>query len=302
MLIVGAGMSGMLAAHYFRHLNPTIIEKQETLPNNHKALLRFRSEAVSDLTGIPFKKVSVSKCIKYGDVIIHVPDIFLCNNYSFKTTGAIRSRSISNLDDCTRYIAPSDFINKLSTGLAINYDTEFTTNLLEYKEPIISTMPVYLLAKALGYEGLPHLKTKPISTLAFELDMDIDVYQTVYFPGDEPYYRASITGNRFIVETAEEDIDDLDMPLVYESMLHILDSAFGIDYKGDAKLELNHQPYGKLIECDTNEVKKFIGWASNTHNIYSLGRWGTHRQILMDDVVNDIKVIDKMIRSNNYER
>jgi hypothetical protein len=61
MIIVGAGMAGLLAARMLSRFNPVIIERQETLPNNHHAVLRFRSTVVGDTLGIPFKKVNMIK-------------------------------------------------------------------------------------------------------------------------------------------------------------------------------------------------------------------------------------------------
>ena len=63
MIIVGAGLAGLLAARCMKHMSPIICEKQSELPNNHSALLRFRSDVVSEMTGIPFKKVSVQKAV-----------------------------------------------------------------------------------------------------------------------------------------------------------------------------------------------------------------------------------------------
>ena len=57
MIIAGAGLAGLIAGNIFRNYSPRIIERQESLPNNHKAILRFRDHSVSEATGIEFKKV-----------------------------------------------------------------------------------------------------------------------------------------------------------------------------------------------------------------------------------------------------
>jgi hypothetical protein len=295
MIIIGSGMSGMLAAHYFRHLEPTILEKQKSLPNNHEALLRFRSEVVSDLTGIPFKKVNVQKMISFEGAWLKESNIFLNNAYSQKVTGAVRQRSIGSLEDCQRYIAPTDFISKLSKGLNIQYGqcvepTDFTV-------PVISTMPVHSLAKALGYDLKVDLLTSEIQTVTFNMSSDVSVYQTVYYPSHRsPFYRISITGSKVIAEA----VGYLNEDLAKEHLLHSLKVDFGIIATDTPGFKVSRQKYGKLIECEGQEVKEFIGWATRKHNIYSLGRWGTHRQILMDDVVKDIKQIDKLIKNKGY--
>tara|TARA_R110000744_G_C19371578_1_gene562714 strand:- start:16120 stop:17010 length:891 start_codon:yes stop_codon:yes gene_type:complete len=294
MIIIGSGMSGMLAAHYFRHLEPVILEKQSELPNNHKALLRFRSEVVSDLTGIPFKKVNVQKMISFECAQLKQSNIFLNNMYSLKVTGSLRQRSIGNLEDCERYIAPEDFIGKLSKGLDIKYNQD--VSLIGFKIPVISTMPVYALAEKLGYELSVKLESSEIFTTVIDLSVNSDVYQTVYYPSHKSaFYRISITGGKVIAESKFGKSDDV----MRKHLLHHLKMDFGIETEAN-NFKVNYQKYGKLIECEGQQVKQFLGWATRNHNIYSLGRWGTHRQILMDDVVKDIKQIDKLMNSNGY--
>ncbi len=302
MIIIGAGLSGLLAGQYFRHHNPIILEKQDSLPNNHKALLRFRTSAVSDLTGIPFKKVKVQKMAVHQGAIYDKPNLFISNLYSQKVSGVVRSRSISNLDDCERYIAPEDFIQKASHGLDIKYNQEVDNFDNHTGEPIISTMPVFALAEKLGYKGLPSLKSREIWTVTFDLSANVDVYQTVYYPDPKsPLYRLSITGKKVIAEFCD-DITGQDLEALFIELSKYIEFNFGIPCQHPTNIKTGYQKYGKLVECETNAVKEFIGWATHKHNIYSLGRWGTHRQILMDDVVSDLKKVDRMIRSNNYER
>lgn len=50
MLIIGAGMAGLLAANLLHRFNPTVLEKAPSLPNNHAALLRFRSDEIPRAT------------------------------------------------------------------------------------------------------------------------------------------------------------------------------------------------------------------------------------------------------------
>lgn len=305
MIIIGSGMSGMLAAQYFRSKDGVkIVEKQPNLPHNHKALLRFRTNAVSTLTGISFNKVKVQKAIFHNDKIIKNSNFALSNMYSQKVLGCVRNRSIGNLEDCERYVAPEDFIEKLSRGIEIVYNIDATSviqNMIQRKErvPIISTMPVMALANILGYENIPTLQSMPICTFKVKIEgLDIDVYQTLYSPGNEDWYRASITGDTLIVEYTKP-------PTINHKSFYFraIFNLFGISVPVGSKthIEFAEQRHGKLLECNTNQVKKFIGYVSQKYQIYSLGRWGTHRQILMDDVVNDIKVIDSLIKSDNYK-
>ena len=57
MYILGAGMAGLLAGW----INPIaeILEAAPKIQQNHKALFRCKTDAISKYTGIPFKKVKV---------------------------------------------------------------------------------------------------------------------------------------------------------------------------------------------------------------------------------------------------
>lgn len=300
MLIIGAGMSGLLAGQFFRSQEARILEKQESLPNNHNALLRFRSDSVSAVSGIEFKKVHVRKAV-YSEGALHdKASILMMNKYSFKVNGRAAQRSINNLDPVDRYIAPRDLIKRLSCGLSIEYSVDAEQEILsaiKNKDIVISTMPVNTLANMLDYKEDFELSHKQITVLKADLGSDCDVYQTIYFPDDDTsVYRASITGSEAIVEFIDFDLTLKEASCqAYKAL-----STFGI--LKQPSWTVHHQQYGKLIEAEGNKVKKFISWATQNHNVYSLGRWGTHRQILMDDVVNDLHVINRMIRSGNYNR
>src|SRR5574337_1166605 len=123
--IFGAGMAGLLAARILRAKGraPKIFELQPSLPDNHSALLRFRTDAVALATGIPFRKVSVQKALWDGKRLLTRPTLLHNNQYSLKVTGRASGRSILNLDPVERYIAPPDFLKRLGEGLDVTYDT-----------------------------------------------------------------------------------------------------------------------------------------------------------------------------------
>ena len=110
MIVYGAGLAGLLSANMLRRFKPIIREAQTSLPNNHSALLRFRSNGVGAACGIPFKKVMVQKAIRYEQNIIKESNLFFNNMYALKVTGSVINRSINNLQEVQRYIAPLDLI------------------------------------------------------------------------------------------------------------------------------------------------------------------------------------------------
>ena len=285
-------MAGLIAANYFRKLEPEIIEKQASLPDNHGALLRFRSDKVFNVVGVKARKVTVRKCVVFGNDFMDAPNPYLANMYSYKVTGKVEDRSIWNLDTETRYIAPPDFLKKLAMGCTIEYSSAI--NFVEVKQsvPLISTIPMPALMKATNWENIPRFEFKPIWTITIDVPW-VDVNQTIYFPEMEvPYYRASFVGSKLIIELISEPKDARD--IVYEV----------IDYFGIKLMfcdpVVKYQPIGKMLPIDDDIRKEFMHWATSKFNIYSLGRFATWRPILLDDLINDLSVIERMM-SSNYE-
>lgn len=281
--ILGAGMSGLLAANMLRRHDITIIEKKKELPNNHHAVLRFKTPEVGNILGIPFKKVNMIKThVSYGNV---VADSLA---YSRKTTGQFLSNRsiIDGTVTAERYIAPRDLISQMAKDVKINY------NSFEYTDtfPHISTIPMPMLMNILDYSPIPEFKSKPGVVFTGRI-LDCDAYVSVLFPGpDVPYSRATITGDQLIVEFPNccEVPDTIDLAHVYYHLgLHdsvVLDGAF------------KHQDFFKIIEIDDSERKKFMRWATVNFNIYSLGRYSTWRpKLLLDDLIKDVRKIESWI-------
>lgn len=302
MIIVGAGLAGLLAANMLRRHQPQVREAQAGLPNNHAALLRFRTDGVSRVTGIPFKKVNV-----YKDALSdHESPIGICNLYSEKVTGEVSERSILNLDTAERYIAPPDFISLMSRGCDIHYGMRllsvnemgatWTGKIFRPSEnPMISTIPMPLLMDIVDWPKIdrPEFRWRPVWSVTGDVDLPkVDVYQTIYFPDRGiAYYRASLTGNRLIIESMEESA-------VTEGSLWIEDVCivFGLDGALVSNIKVTKQEYGKILPTEDEQKRRaFILAMTDRYNIYSLGRFATWRQILLDDVVQDIQFIDDCI-------
>lgn len=309
MKIIGAGLAGLLAGNILRKMQPVIIEKANSLPNNHTALLRHRENKIAEATAIPFQKVKVQKAIceivDGKQRITTTPNIIHMNNYSMKVTGGYHNRSIGNLDPVERYIAPPDFTKLLSHGLDIRYGQDFKIAKTKSKCPIISTMPMPVIANMIGVKLNFDFEYCEITVLSCDISgVDIDLYQTVYFPSPATkIYRASITGNRLIVEHIGANIIPENVQWFKDDYLRdILQHAFGIlsDKIYFDNFSLKNNKYGKIKNVNSQERKDFIKYLTDKHNIYSLGRYATWRNILLDDVYNDVFVIKKLIESNGY--
>jgi hypothetical protein len=307
MRIYGAGMAGLLAANLLRRHKPVIHEAAAELPNNHAALLRFRTDAVSRATGIPFRKVRVHKGIMFEESLYTAPTLKLSNLYSEKVSGKVHNRSILNLDPSDRFISPPNFIEQLARSCAIYYNMPLTEEVLKehedykFEPPLISTIPMPVLMEMLGWRHQEKFESQSITSIVASLaDYKYDVYQTLYYPGSETRaYRASMVGSQFILELIGDEKDNhRELAYAEDQVRHHLED-FGIRPEAIYALTHKTQRYGKILPIDDAARKTFILHASDHFNIYSVGRFATWRQILLDDVVQDIEVVASFINQRD---
>ena len=302
MIIVGAGMAGLIAAHMLRRYEPTVWERQTELPDNHGALLRFRTDAVSEATGIPFRKVHVTKAVKARGRLSRETNLDLHNRYSLKVTGQVRSRSIINLEPGVRYIAPDDFLAQLARGIRIEYGVtlkpEYVTCAPAKIVPLISTIPMPVLMDMVNWPDQPAFPHCEVWSSTVLLPETVDVYQTIYYPGREPYYRASITGRRLIIEyMSHPDVANEDGSPETDVTDVLCDFGLdgGVDPSSIPGPDIKYHKYGKLLPVDEDVRRAFILAMTDQYALYSLGRFATWRQLLLDDIVHDVKVIEGFI-------
>lgn len=295
--IIGAGMAGLLAANMLRRHNPVVIERQPTLPNNHHAVLRFRSEEVSRQLRIPFRKVRVFKSCDEAD------PVKAAIRYAHKVTGRYEVRSLIDLSPADRFIAPPDLVSQMSAGVDIRFDHHVDARDFRGENaPLISTMPMMALMDALEYPGLrPEFLSVPgwtVNTTIAECDMFVTRYLSD--PRCEPY-RISVTGDQLIIEGAGETNNPSGADMVAIKAAQTM----GIDPNALRSAELHQSPYakiGRLSAEDRRRANDFMFWATQEHNIYSLGRFATWRAgLLLDDLVNDIIKIEGWMTGSNYD-
>lgn len=292
MNIIGAGLTGCLAAYAFKD---AVIHEYLKEPKAHKAVLRFRTEEVSKLTGIPFQKVLVHKAVSVSGGFV-TPNLRHMNQYSLKVSGGYYERSIGNLEPSIRYIAPVDFHQRMLDNLAgrIYYGSD--VELVDMATPVISTLPLNVLVDKFKLDAqLPNqaLASAPIYVTTVEFS-HCDLYQTVYFPDLEtPVYRASMTGNQLIIES---------MKPISMLMVAQVREVFGISQTGNVGLHNMEQKNGKFTPLDEDYRKQLMYDITTALGIYSLGRHATWRKILLDDVVQDIQRIESMLKTSAYDR
>lgn len=295
MIIIGAGISGLLAATQFQ--TAKVFESRARGEPGHKALLRFRSSAVGDAVGIEFRKVRVHKGI-WRDGRHIAPSIKVANQYSQKVLGRLGDRSIWSVEPSDRYVAPDDFIDQLIERVGPRIEWDAPVQVADWQRtssvsamPIISTIPMSEVVRQLDLKKHPDFSYKGIHVSRFKID-DADVFQTIYFPSpDTDVYRASMTGDTLIIESMGDS-------LTHKEYSDVLD-AFGID-QVSAPLENASQRFGKIAPIDDAWRRKFIVELTQRLNVYSLGRFAIWRNVLADDVLNDIGVIKKLLKGDAY--
>jgi len=283
--IVGAGLAGLLAGNMLRSAQHKIFEAQDELPNNHSAVLRFRSNIVGEALGIDFKRVTMIKAT--APWTNPIADALA---YSFKNTAVYRSdRSIiagTVVDE--RWIAPPDLIARMSKGLNIEYRHRYTFG---NHSPVISTIPMPKLMAILQYHRIPKFTFNSGVNMHAKI-RSCDAYVSLLVPDPaNPISRISITGDELIVECIGTNAE---LPARVAQLLGLPVNAF-------TDISYHKQQYAKIAPIDDQERKQFMFWATDKHGIFSLGRFATWRpKLLMDDLVQDVRKIGRWI-NDRYE-
>jgi hypothetical protein len=189
----------------------------------------------------------------------------------------------------------------MSMGAEISYNMSLSEySIANTSGPIISTIPMPVLMKIVGWDEIPDFPKQKIYTIRATIDKpDCDIYQTIYYPDPTvPHYRVSVIGNVVICEAAVP-IESKPAPHI----MSILMDDFGFRPSKITNITSSTQEYGKIRPIDERLRKEFIFQMTTQHNIYSVGRFATWRQILLDDVVDDVKVVEEFIRGkSDYAR
>jgi hypothetical protein len=292
MIILGSGLSACLAgimmpdAHLFEPLSET---------TTHNAVLRFRTDKISKITGIPFKKVKIYKGIWHNDRPVKLAPKYIVR-YARKVSESINARSIVNQETVERYIAPLD-LHEQMIHLAGGIE-EFNTGIRVFNtlSPVISTIPLNIMCKELGLDiKMNTMRSNPIYVSKFEVP-NCDIHMTNYYTGaNTPVYRATLSGSELIIESTFDLLIGDDTEIVKQS--------FGLDALKPIPIVMNYQQHdGKLTPFNDQERKELLYKLTNEFNIYSLGRYAIWKNILLDDVVQDVEVIKRMLNKSNYDK
>ena len=295
MIILGAGLSGLICGAL--NAQSQIYERNSADFVSHRAVLRFRDDKIARALGLTFRKVAVRKAVWYDGKEV-APSPRLANWYSRKVRGTITENSLWNVAPSERFIAPDNLHQILADicGKRVHWGTDIDSVLLHElcdQGSLISTIPIPILLKLLVVTSSLHFTNAPIYVDRYTVD-ECDVFQTIYFP-DPNYnvYRATLTGNLLTVESA-----GMSNPPELEDVV----DAFGLFDVGMLRNEATHkQSFGKIAPVPEGERKALLHHLTTEHHIYSLGRFATWRNILLDDVFEDIAVIRRMMAQSQYD-
>jgi hypothetical protein len=301
------------------------------MKQTHFALLRFKTKDIEEETGITCEEVEIKKAIYFEGQIYNESNIKFDNLYSQKVTGKIQRRSICNLGTGKRYIPPVDFFDqlekkcqKLSINIECNSDIDLkvlTRAIIDNpSSTYISTLPIINLYKFVHQE---EIKFDFEKVFVVELNIEnCNVHQTIYYPSrveeiNQPAYRISLIGNNIKCEISAETMKEFWKDgFEFEKLLRNLDSqiwnSFGIEideevveqliqtclYDGVDKV-IHEQKFGKISPINEQLRHSIIYNLTKQYGIYSLGRFSCWRQIMLDDVVKDVKKIENLIKLEN---
>ena len=142
---------------------------------------------------------------------------------------------------------------------------------------------------------------------------NMDAYASVYVPDPAVgFNRVSATGDRLTVEYSLPDKSNTDIseiaenlnanPSNMENIANKAASYIGISTPDFEKITVSVQKYSKILPIDEGVRRRFIMWASEQHNVYSLGRFATWRPgLLLDDLVNDVRTIQRINAGGIYD-
>lgn len=328
--ILGLGQTSMICAIMLckRGFDVEIFDEKplDQFKQSHFALLRFKTDKIEQETGIKLSKFKTEKAIYIGKhfdkVIVNESNIELNNKYSFKVSGKYQSRSIGNLNSGIRYQPPENFFELLlnkCVELGVKFKKESinaSINAIINKFDnfnVISTIPMPKINEIIFKKDI-NFDFQKIYTAEFELTENVfDVNQTIYFPEEHHLpYRISITNNKIKCEMSKKQYENKKNKHseieIIDDLMNIFCDAFGVNFdfirtcflNFDFKNVIKEQKFGKISPIDEHTRQTIIYQLTKKYNIYSLGRFSCWRNILLDDVVDDVKVIEKLISLKNF--
>jgi len=302
VVIIGAGISGLIAAGAFKGQEVTVVESSNSIPlfKDHHAVMRLRNDKIKQYIECKTTPITVQKAVYHEDKLYDSATIEMNNRYSMNTRGVLGERSLGDLGKQERFtlddIYPSASV-KFEFGRDVKVIVDGTVCCWEEIIPYdicISTIPMPSLLNILEIKSDQKFEANNIHVFKTVLPFDSTVHQTIYFTEADMPYRATIEGREITIESVSE-ISTFDI-------VHSL-KPFGL---GESDLDptehkITIQKMGKLVPIDDIARKRIMTDVTNRDNIYSFGRFATWKSIRIDQTLDDIEKIKTMVRVINKD-
>jgi len=314
IVIIGAGISGVIAYNALRQHNPLIIEAGEERKKgtSHPAVFRLRDPAVAQFIGANYEKIVVQKAIFFQGKTYTKPNLFFTNLYSEKMYEEFGNRSIDSISDSTRYILPDGYPLPLSqiiwgatvTEIIPENNTIVYTSRYEAGENYIpydyciSTIPMPTMASKIAEPpfDMPDFEYNSIKVTRFKLSCSSSIHQTIYFPDPKlNIYRITISSQDIIVE-------GIDNFAPADAVL-LIGKAFGVSnrYINILTPEESEIQIGKIKSTYDDLRRKYIMWLTSNIKVFSFGRYSIWKPIRTDHLLGDIEKIKRWITATDVE-
>jgi hypothetical protein len=313
VVILGAGLSGTIAAGALSSFSPRIFEAKKKSKSGiagHHAVMRMRNPDIAKYIGMPTKKICVRKEAVWGGKSYDRCTIRMNNLYSWKVYKNIETRSISQLGTVDRYLIEGDIAppNAEYRCKAVNIED----NTVEIHQGdgrskhvkfdvLISTIPLLSLLSIVynreEIENVRHVfQSKPIHVAKTRVAIESKVHQTIYFPDTfelKNCYRATLEGQTLLIECINGwDSGDMDTILSY----------FGLNKDQVGPTEVYKQEHGK-IKCVNDDIRRAVIMdLTDRFGIYSFGRFAVWRSLRADQLAEDIERIVNMAKASDITR
>ena len=300
ILVIGAGISGLIAEGAFRGEDVTVCDPKisSAESNGHTAVMRLRDESVGKYVRCSLEEITAHKAVYFQGKLHNEANIMMNNLYSLKAYETLGDRSLGELGAVKRYLI-TKFAGDIHSGhlgckvSKISADSvEFDNGESERYDVIISTIPMPSLLRMVDLGvTTPEFEWNSVFVSTAHIKIHSTVHQTIYFPSnnDSPY-RATIEGQRFIVESMEE-ISEFDL-------YHCLEK-FGLNEDYICNITSHAQDIGKILPINDIVRRRIMGDLTNKFRIYSFGRFAVWKPLRVDQTLDDIEKIKRLISVGN---
>lgn len=296
VLIIGAGVSGLVAAQMLRrNYNCIVVERSQALTPTNNAVMRLRSRAL-ETAGVKLRRVKVLKSVLNSSNFVR--DAL---SYAYKCTGEYRSdRSMPQADEIVERFVADDLLGQLSQGIDIRYGCNVNSFAVAAEEfaadHVISTiaLPAALQLTLPGFDSAQFKFQKGFVVNARV--SNCNAYASLYVPLESSIItRISITGDNLAIEFKFDSNYSI-ICRKFNDILEEVCSLIGFRQHELYDVKINSQAMHKIVPIGERKRKDYVRSLTDNFNIYSLGRFATWRpKLLADDLVRDVKLIERMM-------